>query len=602
MKTGKGICAGNGFESGAKRIAAAVLVVLAAVTCLFALSACNKDKVSQEELRKQAVGAFETNVLAAFNAEWKPDMPREDVVKLADCGSYVEASLWLDSLGNMLYDSALQTAKINLVAEFAATEEGKSLVKNAAENLDAALKLMNTVGFTSADVQDLAFALLRTVTAKVADIYRAAEEELNTLLDYVVGSGRNNISEALDRVKRVLETDFSNADTVGAALAALDEAESGIKTLVGFLYDTERTFGSGAAGDNLGSLIAGISSGALNDISDSELFVWLDSLVGSVREFGVDMTDDTIASIKSAIDSVESCFEGFVQPVAAVNEALEWLGYIGAYADEIPDIVDYAVAALDVLYEKGADGTHTYSFVNKLKSYAAEEDGQLRELNSYILSAGLVTSFARSVSAEDLKAKVDEIASSDDGSKRLVLYLSAMLCNASSEKPTYIAEEDYVNMSVYVFAEVFVSAFEGAYRDYVLDPERYERRVRNWAGVVLSYAEGMNEILVQRGEQPVEITVTSKDDITAEWKDAVLGAAQEVSDRMAADTGDGTLPAKAATEIKGHIDEMYADMSSIEELASMAYLTDPSGEAAERVREIASSNTVLYLVASLFSL
>lgn len=585
-----------------RRLLVAVLAVIAAAMCLFALAACDdKGQISEEEKRTQAVEAFEKNALAAFNESWAPDMPREEVAKLADCGSYVETCLWLESMGNMLYDSSLQTAKINIIADFAASEEGKALVRNASENMSAAFDFVDAVGFTSADASETGFLLLRTVTKDVARIYRSAETELNELLRYVVGSGRNNIYEALDRVDRVLATDFSDEETVSEALAALDGAESGIKTLVAFMYDTERTFGSGSAGDNLGSLLEGISTGALNDISDAELFVWLDSLVKSVREFGSDMTAETITQIKTAIASVESCFEGFVQPVDVVDEVLEWLNYVGAFADEIPDAVNYVVSALDVLYEKGSDGAYTYSFVGKLKRYAAEEDGRIKELNSYVLSAGLLSSFAQSVGAEELKDKMQELAESGNSDKRLVLYLSVMLCCATDGQPTYITQDDYVDMAVYAFSEVFVSAFESAYRDYVLNPEKYERRVRNWAGVVLSFAKSMNDILVERGEEPVKITVTNEGEITAEWKDEVLQTARDVSDRMAADTGDGSLPQKAVTEISGHIDAMYAGMSEIEELAGMSYITDSNGESAARVSEIVESNPVMYLLSALFA-
>ena len=262
----------TGMQISLRRVAAFLLVALLISACVCALAACDdKNGQSEEERRVAALASFDANVLAAFNDVWTPDMPREEVVTLTDCGSYVETSLWLDLVGEVLNASSLQTAKIELLAEFAASEDGKGLVRDAADNLSAALDLINAVGFTSSDVQDLGFGLLRSVTENIAALYRSAEEELTALLSYVVGTGRSDVNAALERVERVLATDFADAETVAAAVAALDEAEGGIKTLLGFVYDTERTFGGGTAGDNLGSLLEGLSSGALADISETEM-------------------------------------------------------------------------------------------------------------------------------------------------------------------------------------------------------------------------------------------------------------------------------------------------------------------------------------------
>lgn len=594
----------TGMQISLRRVAAFMLVALLISACVCALAACDdKNGQSEEERRAAALASFDANVLAAFNDVWTPDMPREEVVNLTDCGRYVETSLWLDLVGEVLNASSLQTAKIELLAEFAASEDGKGLVRDAADNLSAALDLINAVGFTSSDVQDLGFGLLRSVTENIAALYRSAEEELTALLSYVVGTGRSDVNAALERVERVLATDFADAETVAAAVAALDEAEGGIKTLLGFVYDTERTFGGGTAGDNLGSLLEGLSSGALADISETEMFVWLDSLVRSIEEFGADMTAETTSGIKTAIQSVQACFDGFTQPVDVVDEALEWLTYIGAFADELPVLADYAVAALDVLYERDGNGEYTHSFIRKLKSYAAEEDDALRELNAYILAAGLMSSFADGVDAEELKAEVDAVAASGDSTKRLSLYLGAMLGTAATGTPLVITEDDYAAMGVEVFYRVFETAFDNAYRDYVLNPEEYENRVRSWAGIVINYVGSMNAILEERGEAAVPLNVTNRDEITADWRNAILTAAEEVSERVSADTGDGSLPEKAAAEIKAQIDALYSDgLDDIRALAAEDLITDADSEAAERVRTTVASNPALYIFAMLLAL
>ena len=213
------------------RLRAAAAVLLAVMTvCIAAVSfaACNQkgDGTSAGQQRADAIALFESNVLGALDESWCPDMTESEIITLPRVGSYVEASLWLDLLTEVLDASSLQTAKIRLAAEFAASEDGKRLLADAEHNADAVISFAGAVGFTSDDVSELGFALLRAAVSDTAEIYTTLRTRLQSLNDKVVGSGRADIAEALERADRITAS-LGDAETTDNTLAALDEAEEG---------------------------------------------------------------------------------------------------------------------------------------------------------------------------------------------------------------------------------------------------------------------------------------------------------------------------------------------------------------------------------------
>ena len=392
------------------RLRAAAAVLLAVMTvCIAAVSfaACNQkgDGTSAGQQRADAIALFESNVLGALDESWCPDMTESEIITLPRVGSYVEASLWLDLLTEVLDASSLQTAKIRLAAEFAASEDGKRLLADAEHNADAVISFAGAVGFTSDDVSELGFALLRAAVSDTAEIYTTLRTRLQSLNDKVVGSGRADIAEALERADRITAS-LGDAETTDNTLAALDEAEEGIGILFGFAYDAWEIFGTGESGTGLAGLIGSASdgSGALAGVSDSELLVWLDGVIGAFADFGTRMTDERIAAVKNALAGVRECFAGFAQPVEIMREALTWLEYAESAIDEVPLAAEYIAAAASAVYERDGESNYTYAFIRKLKSFAAEEDAQLKDINAYVLAAGLAVSLMSEVSAEEMKA------------------------------------------------------------------------------------------------------------------------------------------------------------------------------------------------------
>lgn len=578
---------------------AAVLVVLL-LASLCALAACNKNEPDPAKERADAVTRLETNVLAALGEDWTPDVPRETLIRMPDCASYLEARRWVSLVAGVLSRSGLQTAKISLIADFAASEDGKRLLSDAANNADAVLGFVSAVGFTSEDVSEVGFALLRAVVTDVRELYVGLAEELEALKGSVVGDGQADIAAATERAERVVAS-FGDEDkaeeSIADTVAALDEAKEGIGTLFAFAYDAERIFGTGESGEGLSSVLGSAAggSGALAGVSDGEMLTWLDGMVGGLREFGASMTEEKTASVKAALKSVRECFQGFAQPVAAVGDAMEWLRVAESFADEIPTIVSYALSACDVIYERNAEGT--YDFVRKLRLLAGEEDEELRTVNTYALGAELFLSFAERHDAAELKGWIRDMAKEGTGLKSALIYAFALMAAQAESDGDVEVTPDLVSMISVLLTEVFGSLMDEAWRKYVLFPEKYENRLRIVSGLVISFAESVNEL--NAGGAQVEINVSSSGPYDSEWYAEVMRIREETI-RNAGGTDGDALADKATAVIGEYIDASYARLDELRAAASVGYITDADSAEATKLVEEVQSNPIFMVFAFFF--
>lgn len=578
---------------------AAVLVVLL-LASLCALAACNKNEPDPAKERADAVTRLETNTLAALGEGWTPDVPRETLIRMPDCASYLEARRWVSLVAEVLSRSGLQTAKISLIADFAASEDGKRLLSDAANNADAVLGFVSAVGFTSEDVSEVGFALLRAVVTDVRELYVGLAEELEALRGSVVGDGQADIAAATERAERVVAS-FGDEDkaeeSIADTVAALDEAKEGIGTLFAFAYDAERIFGTGESGEGLSSILGSAAggSGALAGVSDGEMLTWLDGMVSGLREFGASMTEEKTASVKAALKSVRECFQGFAQPVAAVGDAMEWLRVAESFADEIPTIVSYALSACDVIYERNAEGT--YDFVHKLRLLAEEEDEELRTVNTYALGAELFLSFAERHDAAELKGWIRDMAKEGTGLKSALIYAFALMAAQAESDGDVEVTPDLVSMISVLLTEVFGSLMDETWRKYVLFPEKYENRLRIVSGLVISFAESVNEL--NAGGAQVDINVSSSGPYDSEWYAEVMRIREETI-RNAGGTDGDALADKATAVIGEYIDASYARLDELRAAASVGYITDADSAEATKLVEEVQSNPIFMVFAFFF--
>lgn len=584
---------------------AAALVLLIVAMSAVCLSACNDDDGPDPAAeRAEAVNALKVNTLAALDAKWAPGLTDTEIIGLASPGSYIEAVLWTEMLAEVVSASRLQTGKIRTAAEFIASDEGRKLFADAAGNLDSAMELVDALGLTSEDVSELGFDLLCAVVAETRAMYTELADRLNAIKDKVLGAGNENIAAAAERAERIVESfgkdEASAAESVAQTLKALGEAEEGVKTVLAFAYDTERIFGTGESGEGLAGLIgsAAEGEGALANVSEREMFAWLDGVLAGFEEFGKSMTAEKIASVKAALASVRECFQGFAQPVEVVRDVMEWLRGAEELLGEVPFLTGAIAAATDVIYERGEDGGYTYDFVRRLKLLAGEEDGTLADINSYIIAGEMILSFAEDYDAQAVKDELKQLAENGGEMTTLVIYAMALMFEASEQEGEDIEfTDDIAALAVALLTEVMGSATETAWNNYVSDPEKYQNRLRIFSGLVLGFAEVLNENIAAHGGTRVDINVTSDGPYTAEWYAEVVRIRRETIERAGTFTEGDDLSSVAVGIIGEYVDKCYASLPDIERAVSAGWVEDAESEEAKLVTEMAANNPIFMLLA-----
>lgn len=584
---------------------AAALVLLIVAMSAVCLSACNDDDGPDPAAeRAEAVNALRVNTLAALDAKWTPGLTDTEIIGLASPGSYIEAVLWTEMLAEVVSASRLQTGKIRTAAEFIASDEGRKLFADAAGNLDSAMELVDALGLTSEDVSELGFDLLCAVVSETRAMYTEVANRLNAIKDKVLGAGNENIAAAAERAERIVESfgkdEASAAESVAQTLKALGEAEEGVKTVLAFAYDTERIFGTGESGEGLAGLIgsAAEGEGALANVSEREMFAWLDGVLAGFEEFGKSMTAEKIASVKAALASVRECFQGFAQPVEVVRDVMEWLRGAEELLGEVPFLTGAIAAATDVIYERGEDEGYTYDFVRRLKLLAEEEDGTLADINSYIIAGEMILSFAEDYDAQAVKDELKQLAENGGEMTSLVIYAMALMFEASEQEGEDIEfTDDIAALAVALLTEVMGSATETAWNNYVSDPEKYQNRLRIFSGMVLGFAEVLNENIAAHGGTRVDINVTSDGPYTAEWYAEVVRIRRETIERAGAFTEGDALSSVAVGIIGEYVDKCYASLPDIERAVSAGWVEDAESEEAKLVTEMAANNPIFMLLA-----
>lgn len=582
--------------------ALALLIVAMSAVCL---SACNDDDGPDPAAeRAEAVNALKVDTLAALDAKWAPGLTDAEIIALASPGSYIEATLWTEMLAEVVSASRLQTGKIRTAAEFIASDEGRKLFADAAGNLDSAMELVDALGLTSEDVSELGFDLLCAVVSETRAMYTEVANRLNAIKDKVLGAGNENIAAAAERAERIVESfgkdEASAAESVAQTLKALGEAEEGVKTVLAFAYDTERIFGTGESGEGLAGLIgsAAEGEGALANVSEREMFAWLDGVLAGFEEFGKSMTAEKIASVKAALASVRECFQGFAQPVEVVRDVMEWLRGAEELLGEVPFLTGAIAAATDVIYERGEDGGYTYDFVHRLKLLAEEEDGTLADINSYIIAGEMILSFAEDYDAQAVKDELKQLAENGGEMTTLVIYAMALMFEASEQEGEDIEfTDDIAALAVALLTEVMGSATETAWNNYVSDPEKYQNSLRIFSGLVLGFAEVLNENIAAHGGTRVDINVTSDGPYTAEWYAEVVRIRRETIERAGAFTEGDALSSVAVGIIGEYVDKCYASLPDIERAVSVGWVDDAESEEAKLVTEMAANNPIFMLLA-----
>lgn len=555
------------------RFCVVALFVALVVLCAAVLTACN-DNRDTTDYRRRATDGVTSNLVAAINENWSYAMKDEDILKMDNPGTYVVACIWAERAGSFLYSSDIQTAKIQSLADFLATDEGKNVVRETADNLDGIITMMNTVGFTSGDVQETVFDGAIFVVSQAQNIYETAKDKLDYLLARATGAARTNIEKALQNTENVLAVYRENPDFVSDTVAALKEAETGIKALADFSYRTAWIFGGGENGDNLGGLLGAFQSGALANISDRELFVYLDGVVGDIRDLRAALTDQEISALSSALQAVENMLSTAVLPTelfenvtgnsgtTRMDSLLKQISNMQFAVDWLQDGTDFLLAACDLIYEKDADGQYTYRFVNRVKQAVADKEDKYTSVNGYILFTEMLVKAMESTPCADLQNAVGRYEAEADLGKLAVIFgVEGALQFTEQVQSDDEQVESNKNIEFYSLY-LNLQSFKAIYRTYKATGISMEK-VISAANLILQKIGEVTQITFVDDAKYENIVSTVYNYLTAE---------AEARKHAVVDS------------LKHRLEKAYEELNNLKEIASFEIIGDQTSE--ETISEI----------------
>lgn len=571
-------------------IFALLLVVALVATALVACKPDGPKGTTDAELRAAAVDGFVDGAIAAAGEGWKTEMTNPEIAALARPSSYIVSSAWIKRTGELLSASSVSTAKIQALAEYVATDEAKALLRSESFDFEKFVSAFSEIGFTSADTQEIVFALLVELADGQA-IFTAVKDTLGAVYQYASGSKLNDIKTTQTAVEALLGAYESN----NGLRASIEAAENGICSIVDMAYQGMYMFGSGETGDGLYAIIEAMNAGALSDISKADAYTYLASFLSQAAAMRDKFTAEEVSLLSDTLGKLDDAFGGLTLPSSLRIGGM--LGYFG----EMKFAADWMYYALDTVYNAGSallnekDGQGTYRFIDRLFGYAEAADGlkdeTAKEYNSYILYAELLLAAEKEGAFGDkLAAQLAQYASETDMDNLINLFACSALFDIwvydgqSENIEDMIEPEQYRSISI-VVTGIYVNSFKDAYAqglesgDYAKLRTRYEQLVAR----VKSLCEEFGV------SAPSWVNSSAPGTITADWYSTVVSGAESVVN-AAADkiTADETADYReiATEHIKAAIEKFLSRSSvrsALESLASAEFATaDMSSQATEQ--------------------
>lgn len=573
-------------------IFALLLVVALVATALVACKPDGPKGQTDAELRAAAVDGFVDGAIAAAGEGWRTEMTNSEIAALARPSSYIVSSAWIKRTGELLSASSVSTAKIQALVEYVATDEAKALLRSESFDFEKFVSAFSEIGFTSADTQEVVFALLVELADGQA-IFTAVKDTLGAVYQYASGSKLNDIKTTQTAVEALLGAYESN----NGLHASIEAAENGICSIVDMAYQGMYMFGSGETGDGLYAIIEAMNAGALSDISKADAYTYLASFLSQAAAMRDKFTAEEVSLLSDTLGKLDDAFGGLTLPSSLRIGGM--LGYFG----EMKFAADWMYYALDTVYnagsallnEKDGQGALTYRFIDRLFGYAEAADGlkdeTAKEYNSYILYAELLLAAEKEGAFGDkLAAQLAQYASETDMDNLINLFACSALFDIwvydgqSENIEDMIEPEQYRSISI-VVTGIYVNSFKDAYAqglesgDYAKLRTRYEQLVAR----VKSLCEEFGV------SAPSWVNSSAPGTITADWYSTVVSGAESVVN-AAADkiTADETADYReiATEHIKAAIEKFLSRSSvrsALESLASAEFATaDMSSQATEQ--------------------
>ncbi|MEG2688571.1 MAG: hypothetical protein RSA24_05325, partial [Clostridia bacterium] len=387
-----------------KKTILTVLIAALMVSACGMLFACNKDDDGKNvDTRRVATDKVQQTALSAINNEWKISFTDSELAARSDGGDYVTNSIWTNFVGNALYSSSLQTAKIDKVAKELQSDLGKKIISGIKVKTKDYFDLFVSFGFTSSDVSNLIYGALYSLNNNLTAEISSANAKLLQLYDLATKNGnttgKDNISLAIASTSAVKKS-LTKFDASRAEInTALVDAKTGLDALVATAFQLSTSA-------DLVGMINDISSGALENITDSEIETYIGSIKSEIGSLKNKLTQAETAKLESMLSILIKNLDGVVFDAEIFDQLTSGVRLAYIALDYVPTICDLVVSATDAIDSK---------FIAQIKQYATNQKLEdttkhMPKLNQSILIAKLISSALNGKTKDDIKKLISDIS------------------------------------------------------------------------------------------------------------------------------------------------------------------------------------------------
>ncbi len=380
-----------------------LLIIVVALSLCAGLFGCDKDKKQRErdeKLRVQSVETIEDAFLNILDEGWSANMSDEQLVATANVGDYIVAKGWTQLFCDTLYASALQTAKLRNLSDALTSDEGNALLENFNENAELLLPVLREVGFTKEDISALFYDLVTALVGRSRETLMDIGDELMRVrqMKGLTVASAQNLGTCIGDISAAIEDLAPTQSEKTEMLNAFEEASDAVEATIGFAYDM---FFNTLSDEMWSDLFEG---GALENISDSEIEIVMDSMLDSIDDLRKVLTTQNVRRLNAALSMFISNFDE--EELSSVMFA-----QIVTYAKSVNMFVGATHMALDVVSSVG-EVIGTPQMIANIKDNAEswQADSPTKVYNAAALFASLTQNFMGRYDEASLCAEFDGLA------------------------------------------------------------------------------------------------------------------------------------------------------------------------------------------------
>ena len=451
-----------------------ILISISLILCLaLTLVACDKDGTTDEEKRVKALDELVSQILVSSNDAWTYNMPKERVEQLKNAGDYYALSSWATFTADVIDKSGLQTAKIDTITRFLATEKGKNLLTG--EGIEI-LEIIHSLGLTSTDAENIVYTALVLYLEKGDQIYSNAISNIEGLsYDKLSSETSLNVKEA--KAKLTAEKQMFDSVVIDRqnALSALKDVENGVKTIVSYVFNISTYFNN----DTNNGLLDKISTGTLTGATTGEIATYIGAVLNSIEEAGKSI-EGKEKDICDAFQSVASVYEMLVVGNDTLDSIFGFISDNKNLPKTIPALVELAENAEEVALKN--EGTE-YPFVEGVLTLLGDEyiyADDRTSANEYVAYARMIlalmgidyTATGDALIGQIAEARtfaegtIDNLIDNESlGSKREIVKIAGLLY-LDSEEGTMIGDVEAIRVCKIWVVDLVYDLFKKQYKEH----------------------------------------------------------------------------------------------------------------------------------------